>query len=281
MNFRPCIDLHEGAVKQIVGSTLREGSDQPVVNFTSDRSPGWYARKYRQDGLKGGHVIKLGPGNDEAAADALSGWPDGLQLGGGIDSQNASYWLDKGAEKVIVTSYVFKDGQIHEGRLKEMSKTIGSDKLVLDLSCRYRDGQYWIVTDRWQKFTSVKVEHSQLDYLSTFCCEFLIHAVDVEGKSRGIEKNLVQLLGDWAGIPITYAGGIHSWEDIETIQQLGRNTIDYTVGSALDIFGGDGLKYAEIVNSLNLRFHKIQEISDDFAQPPIHHLRLWGQLVLN
>jgi len=251
MKFRPCIDLHEGEVKQIVGGTLTDGGESPVVNYTSERCPDWYAKKYHKDGLIGGHVIRLGAGNDLAAEMALSGWPGGLQLGGGINAQNALDWLEKGAEKVIVTSYVFKDGLIHEERLRELFNTIGKDRLVLDLSCRKRDGKYWIVTDRWQKFTTVEVEPAQLDYFSSFCSEFLIHAVDVEGKSSGIEKNLVRLLGDWAKIPVTYAGGVHSWDDIQIIDTLGRGKIDFTVGSALDIFGGNGLKYADLIKTFN------------------------------
>ncbi len=252
MKFRPCIDLHQGSVKQIVGASLTDNhTDTLVVNFTSQHSPGWYAKKYQNDGLDGGHVIRLGPGNDEAAVDALAGWPEGMQLGGGINAENACYWLEKGAEKVIVTSYVFKDGQIHEERLRELSTLVGKNNLVLDLSCRKKEDRYWIVTDRWQKFTSVEISPTHLDFFSTFCSEFLIHAVDVEGKSRGIEENLVRQLGEWAKIPITYAGGVHSWEDIHTIETLGDGKIDFTVGSALDFFGGDGLKYDELVKAFN------------------------------
>jgi len=252
MKFRPCIDLHQGSVKQIVGGTLTDNpTDSLVVNFTSQKSPGWYAKKYQNDALDGGHVIRLGPGNDQAAVEALAGWPGGMQLGGGINAENARYWLDKGAEKVIVTSYVFKDGQIHEERLRELSNLVGASSLVLDLSCRKKGDHYWIVTDRWQKFTSVEISSAQLDFFSTFCSEFLIHAVDVEGKSRGIEENLVRRLGEWAKIPITYAGGVHSWEDTNLIETLGGGKIDFTVGSALDLFGGDGLKYNELVSAFN------------------------------
>ncbi|MBT4087750.1 MAG: phosphoribosylformimino-5-aminoimidazole carboxamide ribotide isomerase [Deltaproteobacteria bacterium] len=250
MKFRPCIDLHQGSVKQIVGASLTDNQAETlVVNFTSQQSPGWYANKYQNDGLDGGHVIRLGPGNDQAALEALAGWPGGMQLGGGINAENAHYWLEKGAEKVIVTSYVFEDGQIHEKRLRELSALVGKNSLVLDLSCRKKGDRYWIVTDRWQKFTSVEISSAHLDFFATFCSEFLIHAVDVEGKSRGIEENLVRRLGEWAKIPMTYAGGVHSWEDVNTIQTLGGGKIDFTVGSALDFFGGDGLKYDELVNA--------------------------------
>lgn len=247
MKFRPCIDLHDGVVKQIVGSTLNNGSRGPVVNYSSDRSPGWYAGKYREDGLRGGHVIRLGPGNDDAAAEALAGWPGGLQLGGGITADNAGLWLEKGAEKVIVTSFAFWGGKVHEDNLKRLSRAVLPEKLVLDLSCRLRDGRYWIVTDRWQTFTSVAVDSGSLDYFASFCSEFLIHAVDVEGKSSGIEEALVRLLGEWARIPVTYAGGIHDWSDIEQIRNDGQGRIDFTVGSALDLFGGNGLAYADLV----------------------------------
>ncbi len=250
MKFRPCIDLHQGSVKQIVGASLTDNqADGLVVNFTSQQSPGWYAKKYQNDGLKGGHVIRLGPGNDQAALEALAGWPGGMQLGGGITAENALYWLEKGAEKVIVTSYVFQDGQIHEEQLREISTLVGVNNLVLDLSCRKKEDRYWIVTDRWQKFTSVEINPANLDFFASFCSEFLIHAVDVEGKSRGIEENLTGQLGEWAKIPITYAGGVHNWEDINTIESLGGGKIDFTVGSALDLFGGDGLAYDELVNA--------------------------------
>lgn len=249
MKFRPCIDLHDGAVKQIVGSTLTETANSPVVNFSTGKSPGWYATRYRKDGLSGGHIIRLGPGNDTAAEQALAGWPGGMQIGGGIDAGNAKSWLARGADKVIVTSYVFKDGEIHTERLNELNRAIGKERLVLDLSCRKKNDRYWIVTDRWQKYTSVAVEPEHLDYLCSFCSEFLIHAVDVEGKSSGIEAPLVRLLGEWSKIPITYAGGVHSWNDIKTIKHLGNSRIDFTVGSALDLFGGSGLKYDDLVRA--------------------------------
>jgi len=250
MKFRPCIDLHQGIVKQIVGSSLSNSDgDSLITNFSSDRSPGWYAELYKNDGLVGGHVIRLGPGNDSAAKDAVSAWSGGLQLGGGINVKNAGQWLEWGADKVIVTSYIFSNGEIHVDRLQNLADSIGREKLVLDLSCRKKNGRYWIVTDRWQKFTQVEILPDTLDYFSTFGCEFLIHAVDVEGKSGGIETELVEMLGKWGKIPITYAGGISSWDDIDRIGQLGKGKIDYTVGSALDIFGGAGLKYEDLVEN--------------------------------
>ncbi len=248
MKFRPCIDLHQGVVKQIVGSTLSENStDKLETNFASTKSASWYAKKYMRDELSGGHVIRLGPGNDQAAREALCAWPGGLQLGGGINNQNAVGWLDAGADKVIVTSFIFQNGQVHENNLKTISNLIGKDNLVLDLSCRKKDGRYWIVTDRWQKFTQIDLTPANLDYFARYCCEFLIHAVDVEGKSSGIETDLLLRLGKWERIPVTYAGGVRSWSDIKLISDLGENRIDFTVGSALDIFGGNGLKYKDLI----------------------------------
>lgn len=248
MKFRPCIDLHQGVVKQIVGATLRDGSDQtPETNFQADRPAAWYARLYRRDHLSGGHIIQLGPGNAEAARAALAAWPGGLQIGGGIDIDNAAAWLDAGAQAVIVTSWVFHHGRVDEDRLRRLVRAIGRERLVLDLSCRRREGDYLIVTDRWQTFTQAAVTPRLLDRLAGYCHEFLIHAVDVEGRCRGIETPLVELLGRWEGLPVTYAGGIDSMEAVETIEVLGAGRIDFTVGSALDLFGGKGLRYADLV----------------------------------
>ncbi len=248
MRFRPCIDLHKGFVKQIVGSTLKdEGIEGPATNFKSDRPASYYARLYCEDELKGGHVIKLGPGNDDAAIDALQTYPGGLQLGGGVDSTNAGYWLDAGAERVIVTSYVFSNGQVNHEHLRNIVHAVGREKLVLDLSCRKKDGRYYIVTERWQNFTEVEVSPKTLDFFSKYCSEFLIHAVDVEGKCSGIEEELVENLGCWTMLPTTYAGGIRSMEDISSIQRLGNGKLDFTVGSALDIFGGSSLRYKDLV----------------------------------
>jgi len=252
MRFRPCIDLHQGVVKQIVGSTLSDSSDQsPTTNFQAEKPAGWFASLYRQDHLTGGHVIQLGPGNEKAAKEALSAWPDGMQIGGGIHLDNARQWIDTGASAVIVTSWVFHDGTVDMDRLKRLSDSIGKNRLVLDLSCRKREDSYIIVTDRWQTFTREIIDFRLLDKLSRYCDEYLIHAVDVEGKCSGIEIPLVELLGKWRGIPITYAGGIHSMDDIHQIQKLGKGYIDFTVGSALDIFGGTQLKYQDLARQFN------------------------------
>jgi len=248
MKFRPCIDLHKGRVKQIVGSTLSDENQQNLkTNFSSDQPSSYYAEMYKRDGLTGGHVIMLGPGNEQAAADALQAFPGGLQIGGGITADNASAWLERGASAVIVTSYVFTDGQVREDRLDKMVAAVGRERLVLDLSCRKKGEEYFVVTDRWQKFTKVAISPEALDYFARYCSEFLIHAVDVEGKCAGVAEDLIVSLGQWSSLPTTYAGGVQSLDDLYRIKELGRNRLDATVGSALDIFGGTGIKYADAV----------------------------------
>jgi phosphoribosylformimino-5-aminoimidazole carboxamide ribotide isomerase len=258
MKFRPCIDLHQGKVKQIVGSTLSNKSSKSLItNFISKQSATWFANLYQKDHLGGGHMIQLGNGNEAPAKQALSAWPKGLQIGGGINSENALKWLELGASKVIVTSHIFKNGEIHFDRLKYLSDLIGKEQLVLDLSCRKHNNQYFIVTDRWQKFTNVTVDHQSLDFFAQYCSEFLIHAVDVEGKNSGIEQDLISKLGHWQKIPITYAGGISSWEDIQSIKTVGEEKIDFTIGSALDIFGGQGFTYQDLVKENANGFQQI------------------------
>jgi len=244
--FRPCIDLHEGQVKQIVGGSLTDDGERLQTNFTSDKPAAWYAELYRKDNLHGGHVIQLGPNNASAAREALAAFPGGLQLGGGVNPDNASEWLDVGASHVIVTSWVFREGIMDEERLKELVKAIGRERLVLDLSCRQRDGEYWVVTDRWQKFTELNIANNTLDHLSTYCTEFLVHAVDVEGKQGGIDLQLVEKLANESPIPTTYAGGACSLADLESVHNAGKGRVHLTIGSALDIFGGT-LKYEDCV----------------------------------
>src|SRR5260221_1219823 len=243
--FRPCIDLHEGKVKQIVGGTL--GDSGLRTNFVSEKPAAWFAELYKRDGLFGGHVIMLGAGNETEARSALKTFPGGLEIGGGINSENAREWLDAGASHVIVTSWVFREGRVDWERLGELVKTIGKEKLVRDLSCRKRGENYFVVTDRWQKFTELAVNEETLEKFSGFCAEFLVHAVDVEGLCKGIDRELVEKLGQWSPIPTTYAGGANSISDLEEVTQLGRGKIDLTIGSALDIFGGSGVKYAGVV----------------------------------
>jgi phosphoribosylformimino-5-aminoimidazole carboxamide ribotide isomerase len=248
MRFRPCIDLHAGKVKQIVGATLKDGATAaPKTNYTSSLPPSHYSRLYQRDNLRGGHVIMLGPGNEDAARDALSGWPGGLQIGGGITDENAAWWLDQGASHVIVTSHVFHDGLLDIKRLERLRSRIGRKHLVLDLSCRFRDNAYYVVTDRWQKFTRVAVTREILAELSGYCDEFLVHAVDVEGQCMGVDPALIMLLAACAEVPVTYAGGVASMGDLVLVQEAGHGRLDVTVGSALDIFGGTGLLYDEVV----------------------------------
>jgi phosphoribosylformimino-5-aminoimidazole carboxamide ribotide isomerase len=245
--FRPCIDLHEGKVKQLVGGTLSDDSSRVKTNFVAEHSASWYAELYKKDNLRGGHVIMLGPGNEDEARAALRAYPGGLQIGGGINAENARKWLDAGASHVIVTSWIFREGKVDWERLKQLNEAVGKDRLVIDLSCRRRDGDYFVVTDRWQKFTEVKVNTDSASKFAEWCAEFLIHAVDVEGLCRGIDKELVSNLGEWVTIPATYAGGANSLADLELVTRIGRGKIDLTIGSALDIFGGSGVCYQDLI----------------------------------
>ncbi len=256
MKFRPCIDIHNGKVKQIVGGSLSDRNNIAVENFVSEQDAYFYAALYKKDHLKGGHIILLNPGGTEyykqdcaQAQKALKEFPGGLQIGGGITDENAVSFLNQGASHVIVTSYVFKEGKIHYGNLLKLVKAVGKERLVLDLSCRKKNGNYYIVTDRWQKFSDVFINKDTLDALSEYCDEFLVHAVDVEGKASGIERELVQLLGEWKKAPITYAGGVRSLEDLESLKELGQDSLDVTIGSALDLFGGP-MKYTEVLSML-------------------------------
>ena len=245
MRFRPCIDIHNGKVKQIVGGSLRDQGDQARENFVSGQDAPFYARFYQSYGLRGGHIILLNPESSpyyqetkRQALAALRAYPGGLQVGGGIRPENAGEFLDAGASHVIVTSYVFRGGALSWENLENMIRSVGRERMVLDLSCRKKDGVYWIVTDRWQKFTRVEVNRRTLDRLSGYCDEFLVHAVDVEGKASGIETELAALLAGCENIPITYAGGVGSFRDLENLREAGKNRLDVTVGSALDLFGG-------------------------------------------
>ncbi|MCL4178470.1 MAG: phosphoribosylformimino-5-aminoimidazole carboxamide ribotide isomerase [Verrucomicrobia bacterium] len=244
--FRPCIDLHEGKVKQIVGGTLGAPGELRT-NFVSDRPAAWFADLYRRDGLHGGHVIMLGPGNEAPARQALAAYPGGLQVGGGITADNAGAWLDAGASHVIVTSWIFRDGQLDLDRLTRLSQQVGKQRLVLDLSCRKRDDAYWVVTNRWQQFTGLSVTATTLAQLANYCAEFLVHAVDVEGLCRGVDLELVAQLAGGSPLPATYAGGARSLDDLIAVTTTGRGRVDLTIGSALDIFGGHGVRYEDAV----------------------------------
>ncbi len=250
--FRPCIDLHDGKVKQIVGGTLRDEGPGPRENFVSDESPASFAARYRADNLTGGHIIKLGNGNDEAARSALAAWSGGMQLGGGINADNAQQWLDAGASHVIVTSWLFSpEGKFLPDRLATLVDRIGADHLVIDLSCRRTATGWTVAMNRWQTLTDLDVTPATLDRLANSCDEFLIHAADVEGLCGGIDQDLVKLLGAWAGRPMTYAGGVATMADVDLVQTLSNGNVDVTVGSALDIFGGNGVRYAELVGRIN------------------------------
>ena len=253
MRFRPCIDIHNGKVKQIIGGSLKDMGDQAEETFVSELGAEAYARLYQKYGLKGGHIIllngKSSPYYEETrnqALQALRCYPGGLQLGGGITVENAAEYLEAGAAKVIVTSYVFRNGEVDFEHLEKLSKEVGRENLVLDLSCRKKEEKYYIVTDRWQQFTKVILEEKSLELFSRYAEEFLIHAVDVEGKASGIEEGVVSLLGEWGKLPMTYAGGIRSMEDLQKLEALGKGQIDFTVGSALNLFGGQ-LEFAELV----------------------------------
>lgn len=258
MKFRPCIDIHNGKVKQIVGGSLKDSGDYAVNNFVSEKDAAWFADFYAKDQLKGGHIIMLNPvtspyyeGTKAQAMGALGVCPGSMQIGGGITAENAAEYIEAGASHVIVTSYVFKNGQINWDNLEKVKAQVGKEHLVLDLSCRSRDGVYYIVTDRWQKFTDVALTPALLDQLSDSCDEFLIHAVDVEGKANGIETGVADMLGKWGQIPVTYAGGVSSFEDLKALKRLGQNKVDVTIGSALDLFGGK-LSYREVLRFLEV-----------------------------
>lgn len=255
MKFRPCIDIHNGKVKQIVGGSLLDQGNQAKENFVSGQDAAFYAELYKRQGLTGGHIILLNPESSEfykvtkaQALSALRAYPGGLQIGGGIRDDNAEEYLDAGASHVIVTSYVFKNGDIQFENLKKIVSAVGKEHLVLDLSCRKKHGQYFIVTDRWQKFTNVPVTKELLEDLRGYCDEFLIHAVDVEGKASGIEGSLVELLACMEDFPVTYAGGIGSFDDLKELKEKGRNKVDVTIGSALDIFGGN-MSFEQVLNA--------------------------------
>ena len=257
MEFRPCIDIHNGKVKQIVGGSLRDAGNRAEENFVSEQDAGFFAHLYKEAGIRGGHIILLNAKDSgfyeatrEQAMLALREYPGGLQVGGGITAENADEFLEAGASHVIVTSYVFRDGKIHYDNLNRLCEAVGKKRLVLDLSCRRRGADYYIVTDRWQKFTDERITTELLDELCGYCDEFLVHAVDVEGKSAGLEEPLVKLLGDWGRIPITYAGGVGSFNDLERLKVLGKNRLHVTIGSALDLFGGP-MAYEQVIAYIN------------------------------
>jgi len=246
--FRPCIDLHDGQVKQIVGGTLRDHGAGPTENFVSEKPSAWFAEKFHRDHLTGGHVIKLGPGNESSAREALATWPGGLQVGGGITPANAGEWIDAGASHVIVTSVLFDaDGRFLPSQLAGLVQAVGRERLVIDLSCRRTARGWTVAMNRWQTLTDLDVTEETLDRLAPHCDEFLIHAADVEGLCGGIDGELVEFLGNWGKLPITYAGGASSLADVAKVAALSDGKLDVTVGSALDLFGGKGVRYDDLV----------------------------------
>lgn len=247
VEFRPCIDLHDGQVKQIVGSTLGHADKDVVENFISEKDSSYYAKMFQEDGLTGGHVIMLGSGNEEAAKLALKTYPKGLQIGGGITAENAKQWIDAGASHVIVTSYIFHDGKLDMDRLSKLVEAVGKEHIVIDLSCRKRDDKWYVMTNKWTTFSDFEVNKGSISYIEQFCDELLIHAVDVEGKRSGMQEELVRDLTAWTSIPTTYAGGVRSLEDLQKFEQISNGKLHVTVGSALDIFGGD-FSYREAVD---------------------------------
>ena len=254
MKFRPCIDIHNGKVKQIVGSSLRDEGDKAKENFVSENDADYYASLYKENNLPGGHIILLNSKESEyfestrnQALRALHAYIEGMQIGGGVNDENAREYINEGASHIIVTSYVFKNGTINYENLDRLVKAVGKKRVVLDLSCRKRDDKYYVVTDRWQKFTDVVFDEYILSDLSAYCDEFLIHAVDVEGKNSGIVEKVAGILGNWSQIPVTYAGGIKSVDDIEKLKDYGKGAVDFTIGSSLDIFGGK-LSFERLAN---------------------------------
>lgn len=254
--FRPCIDLHQGKVKQIVGASLTSALK---TNFIAEKPSQWFAELYRKDKLKGGHIIMLGGGNESSALAALSAYPGGLQIGGGIHLENAIRFLESGASHIIVTSWLFDHGEFNLDKLQILSRLVGKHRLVIDLSCRQKSGKYFVVTKRWQSMSSLVINAKTLEKLSDHCDEFLIHAVDVEGLCRGIDLSLVHLLSEISPIPTTYAGGAKSIEDLTKVTSIGKGMIDLSIGSALDLFGGNGIRYSDAVkfnNMQNIKYKK-------------------------
>ena len=246
--FRPCIDLHDGKVKQIVGSTLSDNGGTVLENFVSENSAAWFASLYQKHRLTGGHVIMLGKGNELAAREALAAYPQGLQIGGGINPVNARKWLDAGASHVIATSWLFDEqARFQQSRLDELVNAVGADRLVVDMSCRATPGGWIVAMNRWQTLTDMAVDAATFARLAPHCAEFLIHAVDVEGKCEGMDEKLISQLAEWYQRPVTYAGGARSIADLQRAQLLSGGRVDVTIGSALDIFGGHSVRYEDCV----------------------------------
>lgn len=247
--FRPCIDLHAGQVKQIVGGTLSTRESDLKTNYISSHPAGYFAQLYRDADLLGAHVIMLGPGNEAAAKEALAAWPGHLQVGGGITDTNANEWIDAGAERVIITSFLFPNGRFSLDRLKSVLSSLGDDtsKLVIDLSCRRKGDTWFVAMNKWQTITEMEITKESISMLEPYCSEFLIHAADNEGLQQGIDTDLIRKLAEWCTIPVTYAGGARTVEDLDLVKQCSDGKVDLTIGSALDVFGGSGAKFEDCV----------------------------------
>ncbi|KAL3424752.1 phosphoribosylformimino-5-aminoimidazole carboxamide ribotide isomerase [Phlyctema vagabunda] len=247
--FRPCIDLHSGQVKQIVGGTLTTAAADLKTNYVSKLPAGHFGKLYKDNGLEGAHVIMLGPGNEDAAKEALAAWEGGLQVGGGITDQNAKQWVEWGADKVIITSFLFPSGKFSQERLEAVLGALGGDKgkLVIDLSCRKKEDTWFVAMNKWQTITDMEVDEESIKSLEPYCSEFLIHAADNEGLQKGIDEQLVEKLAQWCSIPVTYAGGGRNLEDLEHVKRLSSGRVDLTIGSALDVFGGSGVTFDDCV----------------------------------
>ena len=194
-------------------------------------------------------MIKLGPGNESAATAALAAYPNGLQIGGGINLDNAAQWLDAGASHVIVTSWLFdQQGRFQSNRLDQLVSAVGKQRIVVDVSCKRTNDGWTVAMNRWQTLTDLQVDTNTLDRLADRCDEFLIHAADVEGLCQGIDTDLVRLIGSWGKIAVTYAGGVAEMADVDLIDNLSDGSIDVTVGSSLDLFGGTGVRYDDLVS---------------------------------
>lgn len=245
--FRPCIDLHQGKVKQIVGGTLTDSGEGLRTNFVSTHDAAWFADLYRSDGLRGGHIIMLGSGNEAEAKAALKAFPGGMQVGGGLDDANSLPYLEAGASHVIITSWLFPGGEFSPDRLKRISAVVGRERLVVDLSCRRRDDGWFVAVNRWQTITRERISEELLASMGDHCAEFLIHAADVEGRQQGMDWELVDLLSRIAPLPVTYAGGSRDVSDLERLETASRGRLDLSIGSALDLFGGNRIRYADCV----------------------------------
>lgn len=161
--FRPCIDLHAGQVKQIVGGTLTDRDAELKTNHVSAHPASYFADLYRQHNLLGAHVIMLGPNNDAAAKEALAAWPGHLQVGGGISDKNAKDWIEAGAAQVIITSFLFPNGEFSQERLNDVLQSLGGDKskLVIDLSCRRKGDTWFVAMNKWQTVTQFEVNQGE------------------------------------------------------------------------------------------------------------------------